>query len=352
MRIAHHVRKLAAYTPGEQPKAKNVIKLNTNENPYPPSPACAKVLASFNVENLRRYPDPQCMELRMELAKLHKTKVENILVGNGSDEILGLAARAFMENDEVIASLDPSYSLYKTVADIRDVPWVMGGDGFLGGAETSGLDKRAALFFWANPNAPTGIWSQPAEIGAFAHRFKGGVVLVDEAYADFAKDNCMKLATAPSNRNIIVMRTLSKSYSLAGLRVGYCVGPADLIAALNKVKDSYNVSALAQAIAVAAVKDVAWMKANAAKIIATRQKFADELISRDWDVPDSEANFVFARPPRPYRASQIATRLKERGIYVRFFKGLKTSERLRISIGTDAQMAKLLKVIDELIVEK
>ena len=350
MRIAHHVRKLAAYVPGEQPKAKNVIKLNTNENPYPPSPACAKVIANFSTEALRRYPDPQCMELRMELAKLHKTRPENILIGNGSDEILGLAARAFMESDEVIASLDPSYSLYKTVADIRDVPWVMGGDGYLGGAETAGLDKRAALFFWANPNAPTGIWSEPGEIAAFAHRFKGGVVLVDEAYADFAKDNCMKLATAPSNRNILVMRTLSKSYSLAGLRVGYCVGPTDLIAALNKVKDSYNVSALAQAVAVAAVKDIAWMKANAAKIIATRQKFTKALIERDWDVLDSEANFVFARPPRPHRASQLYTRLKECGIYVRFFKGVKTSERLRITIGTDAQMSKLLKVLDELIV--
>ncbi len=352
MRIAHHVRKLTAYTPGEQPKAKNVIKLNTNENPYPPSPACAKVLASFNLDGLRKYPDPQCLELRTELAKLHGTKVENVFVGNGSDEILALAARAFMENDEVIASLDPSYSLYKTVADIRDVIWKMGGDGYLGGAETSGLDKRAALFFWANPNAPTGIWSEPGEIAAFAHRFKGGVVLVDEAYADFARGNCMKLATSAANRNILVMRTLSKSFSLAGLRVGYCVGPTDLIAALNKVKDSYNVSALAQAVAVAAVKDVAWMRANAAKIIATRDKFVKELIVRDWDVPDSEANFVFAKPPRPYRASQIYNRLRERGIYVRFLKGVKTSERLRITIGTDAQMAKLLKVLDELVVQK
>jgi histidinol-phosphate aminotransferase len=350
MRIAQHVRKLAAYVPGEQPKAKNVIKLNTNENPYPPSPACGKVLSSFALENLRKYPDPQCMELRAEIAKLHGTKIENVLIGNGSDEILAMATRAFMENDELVASLDPSYSLYKTVAEIRGSEWVASGDGYLGGAESVGLDKRAAVFMWANPNAPTGNWVDPGEIAAFAHRFKGGVVLVDEAYADFAKENCMKIATSSSNRNIVVVRTLSKSYSLAGLRVGYCVGPTDLIAAMNKVRDSYNVDAIAQAVALAALKDRAWMQANVKKILATRQKFVEELIVRDWDVPDTEANFVFARPPRPHRASQIYTRLKERGIYVRFFKGVKTSERLRITIGTDSQMAKLLKALDELVI--
>lgn len=352
MRIAHHVRKLAAYTPGEQPQAKNVIKLNTNENPYPPSPACGKVLSAFSLDNLRRYPDPYCKQLRAAIAALHGTKVENVFIGNGSDEILSLAVRTFVENDELVASLDPSYSLYKTVAATRGVDWTAGGDGFLGGADITGLDKRVALFLWANPNAPTGTVVGTGEIAAFAHRLKGAVVLVDEAYADFAKTNCMKLATNPANRNLLVMRTFSKSYSLAGLRVGYCVGPADLIAALNKMKDSYNVDAIAQAVALAAVKDIGWMKANVAKIIATRTKFTEELICRDWEVIESEANFVFVKPPRPHRASQIFMKLRDRGIYVRFFKGPKTGDRLRITIGTDSQMNKLLKALDELIVEK
>ena len=261
--VAAHVRRLEAYTPGEQPKAKNVVKLNTNENPYPPSPACAKVLQGFDLDHLRRYPDPVFAALRDALAKLNKTTPDRVFVGNGSDEVLSLAARAFVEDDESIGSLDPSYSLYKTLAAIRNVPW-------LGFEDLPDLQKISAspnlknlrvkapqaptLFLLTNPNAPTGTFREVADIAAFAKKFPG-VVLVDEAYADFARDNCMRLATAPKNRNVLVMRTFSKSYSLAGLRVGYCVGPKPLIDALYKIKDSYNVDALAQSVALAAVRD-------------------------------------------------------------------------------------------------
>ena len=356
MRITKCVRRLEAYTPGEQPKAKNVVKLNTNENPYPPSPKCAAVLKSFDLDRLRRYPDPEFSALRQELAKLNRTRPENVFVGNGSDEILALAAKAFVENDEQIGSLDPSYSLYKTLAAIRDVKWI--GCNPLERLEALDIlvGEKVSLFLLTNPNAPTGTLADPKTIAAFARKFKG-VVLVDEAYADFSRTNCMRLATAAKNRNILVMRTFSKSYSLAGLRIGYCVGPKDLIAALYKVKDSYNVDAIAQAVALAAVKDQKWMKANVAKVVKTRRWFTAELERRGWDVLPSESNFVFARPPAKRgsgllsasrKAASIFSALRERNIFVRYFRGPKTGDRLRVTIGTDIQMKKLLKALNEL----
>ena len=384
MRIARHVQKLEEYVPGEQPKSKNVVKLNTNENPYPPSPKCAEVLKKFDLDKLRRYCDPDCTELRAALAKLNKTTPDRVFIGNGSDEVLSIAAKCFVENDEKIGSLDPSYSLYKTLAAIRDVEWV-GRDSAgrssspsssrqascsrkpskSSPSRTTSLDK-VSLFLLTNPNAPTGEFREPADIAAFAATFKG-VVIVDEAYADFARANCMALATAEGNKNLIVMRTFSKSYSLAGLRVGYCVGPADLIRAMYKVKDSYNVDAIAQAVALAAVKDQKWMKANAKKVIATRQAFTAELEKRGWDVIPSESNFVFAKPPehdtqrvhgtqrgrdtpvaseqKAPAASRIFAALRAKNIFVRYFKYPNTRERLRITIGTPEQMSKLLKNI-------
>ena len=346
MMIAKHVRKLAGYVPGEQPKSKNVVKLNTNENAYPPSPKCAEVLKKFDLDRLRRYCDPDCTALREALAKLNHTTPDRIFIGNGSDEILALCAKTFVENDESIGSLDPSYSLYKTLAAIRDVKWV-GCDPSEEGRVKSEELRNVSLFLWTNPNAPTGEWREPKTIKAFAKKFKG-VVLVDEAYGDFARGNCMALATAKDNRNLIVMRTFSKSFSLAGLRVGYCVGPKDLIDALVKVKDSYNVDAIAQAVALAAVKDIAWMKKNVKAIVDMRKRFTAELEKRGWDVIPSESNFVFAKPPAPQKAEKIFSALKDRNIFVRYFRGPKTGDRLRVTIGTPAQMKKLLAALDKL----
>lgn len=341
MRITESTKRLEAYTPGEQPKSKAVIKLNTNENPYPPSPKCAKTLASFDLDKLRRYPDPVFMALREEIAKITGAKKENVFVGNGSDEILSLSAKAFVENNEIIASLNPSYSLYKTLAAIRDVEWA--------GTPIGGkirIPENSSLFLWTNPNAPTGELAEPQDIALFARNFKG-VVIVDEAYADFAKVNCMSLATAPKNKNIIVMRTLSKSYSLAGLRVGFCIGPKDLIEALYKIKDSYNVDAIAQAVALAALKDKAYHKKTVSKVIKTRKFFTKELVKRGWDVIPSEANFVFAKPPKG-SAADIFAALKKKNIFVRYFPGELTGERLRITIGTDEEMTRLLKALDSI----
>ena len=336
MRIARHVRKLEEYVPGEQPRAKSVVKLNTNENPYPPSPKCRAALRAFDYARLRRYPDPNCSELCAEIARLNGTTPERVFIGNGSDEILALAAKCFVEDDESIGSLDPSYSLYKTLAAIRNVKW-------------TGLDVTAStsLFLLTNPNAPTGEFREPSEIAAFAKKFRG-VVIVDEAYGDFARANCMSLATAEANRNLIAMRTFSKSYSLAGLRVGYCVGPRDLIRAMYKVKDSYNVDALAQTVALAAIRDQDWMRKNAAKVIRSRTRLSAALEKRGWDVLPSEANFVFARPPAPAKAADIFARLRERNIFVRYFPGPKTGDRLRVTVGTEPEMKTLLKALDEL----
>ena len=336
MRIARHVRKLEEYVPGEQPRAKSVVKLNTNENPYPPSPKCRAALRAFDYARLRRYPDPNYSELCAEIARLNGTTPERVFVGNGSDEILALAAKCFVEDDESIGSLDPSYSLYKTLAAIRNVKW-------------TGLDVTAStsLCLLTNPNAPTGEFREPSEIAAFAKKFRG-VVIVDEAYGDFARANCMSLATAEANRNLIAMRTFSKSYSLAGLRVGYCVGPRDLIRAMYKVKDSYNVDALAQTVALAAIRDQDWMRKNAAKVIRSRTRLSAALEKRGWDVLPSEANFVFARPPAPAKAADIFARLRERNIFVRYFPGPKTGDRLRVTVGTEPEMKTLLKALDEL----
>ncbi|MBQ3341937.1 MAG: histidinol-phosphate transaminase [Kiritimatiellae bacterium] len=344
MRVARAVRRLEAYKPGEQPKSRRVVKLNTNENPYPPSPACAEALRRFDPDRLRRYPDPVFAELRAALAELNGTSPEHIFVGNGSDEVLSVAAKTFVEDDESIGSLDPSYSLYKTLAAIRGVKWV--GVSPLRTSHCALRTSKCALFLWTNPNAPTGEFAESEEIAAFAKGFRG-VVIVDEAYADFARANCMSLATAQKNKNVIVMRTFSKSYSLAGLRVGYCVGPEDLIAAMYKVKDSYNVDAVAQSVAIAAVKDQAWMRGNVAKVMKTRARFVRELESRGWDVIPSESNFVFARPPAPAKASEIFESLRERNIFVRYFPGPKTGDRLRITIGTDGQMKALLSALDD-----
>lgn len=344
-RIASYVQKLTPYTPGEQPKDPNLVKLNTNENPYPPSPKVAQALASFDVSSLRRYPDPVCSALRQKIASLCGVSPANVFVGNGSDEILTLAARAFVEDSAAIGSFDPSYSLYKTLAAIRNVRFVPSPleDDFSWRAPVT---DDVSLFLLTNPNAPTSVLYPPETVAAFADSFPG-VVIVDEAYADFAESNCIPLAARPGNENVIVMRTLSKSFSLAGLRLGYCIGPAPLIEALEKVKDSYNIDGLAQTAALAALSDLDWMRANVRKVADTRAAVSAELRRRGWNLPDSQSNFLFARPAhRP--ASEIFEALRARHVFVRWFPGPKTGDRIRITIGTPAEMDTLLAALAEL----
>ena len=340
---------LEAYVPGEQRPIPDLVKLNTNENPYPPSPAVAAALANFPAAALARYPDPACAALRRRLAELHGCQPENIIVGNGSDEVLRLATRAFTVPGGSVATFDPSYSLYPVLAaaeelSTRRIPLAPG----FAWADPDPADLAdATLFFLTNPNAPTGVLYPRASIQAFCERFPG-TVLIDEAYADFATgpDSGSWAAYAAASTNVLVCRTLSKSHSLAGLRLGYLVGPRPLIDAVYKLKDSYNVDALAQAIALAALTDLAPMQANAARIRATREATRAALESRGWTVVPSHSNFLFAAPPPSTpSAADIFQSLRDKNILVRYFPGPRTGTHLRITIGTDDQMAALLAAL-------
>lgn len=337
--IRASIKALTPYTPGEQP-GPGVIKLNTNENPYPPSPRVAEVLRAADPASLRLYPDPVSSGLRKQIAGLHGCAPEQVFIGNGSDEVLALGVRAFVPEGGAVGYFDPSYSLYPVLAAIEDVPvrpvplppdfgWTMP------------AGYTSALFFLTNPNAPTSRLFPRAEVEAFARGFPG-VVLVDEAYVDFAGATCLDLALQLPN--VLIARTLSKSYSLAGIRLGYAVGPAPLIEALHKIKDSYNISLLTQQLAAAAVGDQAWMRGNVAKIVATRERVAGVLRSRGWSVFDSATNFLFAKPPvRPAR--ELFEELRARKIFVRYFSAPATRDYLRITIGTETEMDALLAAL-------
>jgi len=341
--IRPSVRELTAYTPGEQPQAAGLIKLNTNENPYPPSPAVARALKEFPAESLRLYPDPACTAVRERVAELCGVPPAQVFAGNGSDEVLRLAIRAFTPPGGAAAAFDPTYSLYPVLAAAEEVDYlrVPLPEGF--GWTAPPADLKAGLFLLANPNAPTGVFYPQEEIAAFAGRFPG-VVLVDEAYVDFAggRDS---LALAKERPNVLVCRTLSKSFSLAGLRIGYAVGSPELIGALFKLKDSYNVDRLAQAVALAALGDVSWMQDNARRLVATRERVAGELNRRGFRVTPSAANFLFIEPPAGESAADLFDRLRRRNILVRYFPGPRTKSFLRVSIGTDAQMDAFLAAL-------
>ncbi len=342
--IRKSVQKLAAYTPGEQPKRPGLVKLNTNENPYPPSPRVAEALAAIAPESLRLYPDPVSTALRQVIADLHGVGIEQVFVGNGSDEILALCTRAFVEDDGTIGYFTPSYSLYPVLTAIRNVEGVA--CELTESFEWAEQDPApSSLFFLANPNAPTSMLFATSRVQQFCQTFPG-VVLVDEAYVDFAREHCMDVAkTLP---NVLVMRTLSKSYSLAGIRCGYVVGAETLISALFKIKDSYNLDRMTQVAATAAILDQAHMRANVDRILATRNRLTTVLNQIGFAVCPSEANFLWARhESRP--AKEIFQTLKAAGILIRYFPGPRTGDYIRITIGTDGEIDQLVTEIKKLL---
>ncbi|VGO20139.1 histidinol-phosphate transaminase [Pontiella sulfatireligans] len=342
--IRKSVQAMAGYVPGEQPKGEDIVKLNTNENPYLPSADVQDILSMIDVAVLSRYPDPVCIELRKAIAELHGCEVENVFVGNGSDEVLALCIRAFVERDGSVGFFDPSYSLYSVLADIEDVekkPVVLG-PAFQWQMPD---DYASSLFFLTNPNAPTSMQFSKANVGAFVKDFKG-VVLVDEAYADFAAENCMDLAL--QHDNVLVARTLSKAYSLAGIRLGYCVGNADLIGAMYKIKDSYNVNYLTQEVARVAILDQDTMKANVQAIVETRKITAEKLSELGFEVAESQSNFLWVKP-LDFSAKGLFEELRKKNIVVRYFGNDElTKDYLRITIGTAPEMFKFLDVVEEL----
>ena len=340
--IRKAVRDLAAYTPGEQPKEPDLVKLNTNENAYPPSPKIREALER-SFDRLRLYPDPVCAEFREVLAEYHQCSPDQIFVGNGSDEVLALCVRAFVERRGSVGYFEPSYSLYPVLAAIQEVKVkpVRLNEDFTWRMPPG---HKSSLFFLASPNAPTSIQYPASSIAAFCRGFPG-VVLIDEAYVDFASYHCMDLAL--SMKNVLVARSFSKSFSLAGLRVGYVVGPKPLIDAFYKIKDSYNVDRVAQEIAKTAILDAGHMRRNVERIKDTRDRISGELQRRGFSVCPSDTNFLWAKPPR-IPAQKVFEELRKQKILVRYFPGKLTGAYLRISIATDGEMAALLSALDQI----
>lgn len=357
------VRELHAYVPGEQPKIKGLIKLNTNENPFPPSPKVLAVVKGAVDGRLRLYPNPTAERLREKLAKLHRCQPENIIVGNGSDELLALATRAFaetrnaehgMRNDSrsVVQYFTPSYSLYPVLADIHGTTqnaMPLNPDFSMPGlAELKRgkqWDFRAALTFVTTPNAPSGRGYTPAELERLC-RAQKGVVVLDEAYVDFADENAMALAL--EFPHVLAARTFSKAYSLCFQRVGYFVGHSELIAALHKVRDSYNVNGLGQIAAEATLDDLAYYRTNFKKIIATREKLSRQLTLLGFRILPSQTNFILAKPPL-FPAQDWLQRLRDRKILVRWFSAPEVKDYLRVTIGTAAEAEALVSTVKRIL---
>jgi histidinol-phosphate aminotransferase len=355
------VRKLHAYVPGEQPKIKGLIKLNTNENPYPPSPKVLQVIKDAVDGRLRLYPNPTAQLLREKLAKLHRCKAENIIVGNGSDELLALATRAFVEpagthstGSQTVQYFRPSYSLYPVLADIhgaRKNPVPLGQDFAIPSVSELRRGKiwkfDAALSFVTTPNAPSGRGYSSDDLEKLC-RAQKGVTILDEAYVDFANENALKLAL--KFPHVIVSRTFSKAYSLCFQRVGYFVAHPELVAALDKIRDSYNVNGLGQIAALATLSDLGYYRKNFQRIKSTRERLRRELSGLGFGVLPSQTNFIFARPPK-FPAKSWLEKLRAEKILIRWFGYPETKDFLRITIGTDAEANALLKAVRKILTQ-
>lgn len=338
---------MTGYVPGEQPKIENLCKLNTNENAFPPSPRLKRTVAEFDWERLRRYPDPLADALRDRIAREYGAERANVIAGNGSDDILTMVFRCFTSPELPMACLYPTYSLYPELAKMQgarviEVP--LEAETFALPDDLAERVKEANLLIITRPNAPTGN-SFPLESMRELCRNFDGVILFDEAYADFADDNCMELTKEFDN--VIVSRTFSKSYSLAGLRLGFAVGNRELITGMFKVKDSYNLDRMTQELGLAAFDDRAYLAGCCEKIKAIRREFSRELETLGFQVVPSQTNFVFAAPP-DRNGERCFRELRDRAIVVRYFKGPATEEYVRITIGTPEEMARVMTALREI----
>jgi histidinol-phosphate aminotransferase len=338
---------LDGYVPGEQPQSGKWIKLNTNENPYPPSPAVARALAATAAgRTLAKYPDPMATAFRRRAAEVLGVEPDWIICGNGSDDLLTILVRTFVGEGVSLRMPYPSYILYRTLAGIQGADcdevhyrpdWSLG-DEFAAPRD----DLRLAIV--ANPNSPSGTLLPPARVAELAGRLPCAFV-VDEAYGDFADANC--LALVKDNPRIIVTRSFSKSYALAGLRFGFAVAQPAVIEQLLKVKDSYNCDALSIAAATAAIDDQAWLAENRAKIVSTRTRLIAALRAMGFEAGDSQANFVWCtHPERPHRPFYEA--LKAQGILIRYMNYAGWGDGLRITVGTDDEIDAFLAVMKTL----
>ncbi len=339
---------LKPYVPGEQPRMADLVKLNTNESPFGPSPRALEAIRGEATETLRLYPDPQASALRSALASYHHVRPEQVFVGNGSDEVLAHAFAALLKHDAPLLFPDITYSFYPVYCRLFGIAY-----------ETVPLDQAmrihvadyrrpAGAVIVPNPNAPTGIALSRAEIATLLKDHPDAPVVIDEAYVDFGAETAIPLVA--SHPNLLVVQTMSKARALAGLRVGYAIGQADLIEGLTRVKDSFNSYPLgrpAQAGAIASLEDEAWFQASRTRVIEGRERLNRGLVKLGFEVLPSAANFVFARHPA-HEGATLATALRQRAVIVRHFSAPRISDYLRITVGTDEQIDRLLSALSDI----
>lgn len=331
---------MAGYTPGEQPgMGERVIKLNTNENPFPPSEKVLQALQAIEPEMLRRYPNPTADGFRAAVGKVLDLPMDMLLAGNGSDDVLSIVTRTFLGPSNVLACPEPTYSLYPVLAEMSEVvhvavPWEKDFDLPIDAL----LATNPGAIFFANPNAPTGTLVRPQRVRELLMRYDG-LVLVDEAYADFADENC--IALVKEFENLVVSRTLSKAYSLAGLRFGYAIAQPQVIAEMMKVKDSYNCDAISIAAATAAVLDQEYARRTWEFVRTERKRLAEELAAMGWSVLPSHTNFLLASVPGG-NGLEAYLGLKRQGILVRYFDKPGLKDKIRITVGNAQENNALL----------
>ncbi len=345
----NNVRKIVPYTPGEQPKEKNIVKLNTNENPYPPSPDVNEALKGIKYADMRLYPDPDASELVNAIADVYGVKKSEVFVGVGSDDVLSVAFLSFFNSEKPVLFPETTYSFYDVWAEIYGIKFEtvpLKGDLTI---EPYDYVRENGGIVFPNPNAPTGLLMGVNDIETIVKANPGSVVIVDEAYIDFGGTSCLPLIKKYDN--LLVVQTFSKSRSMAGMRIGFAVGNEKLIKYMNDVKfsiNSYTMNRTAIICGAAAFRDTHYYKDTCAKIIKTREHTKKALKRLGFEVPDSMANFVFVKH-KTADAGEIFDELKKRGIYVRHWDKPLIKDYLRITIGTSSDMLKLLEALEEIL---
>lgn len=337
-----NVRAVEPYTPGEQPVQKNIIKLNTNENPYPPSPAVKEALHAFDAGRLRKYPTPDAGELVAAISAFYEVPKEQIFVGVGSDDVLAMSFLTFFNSNKPILFPDVTYSFYDVWADLFKIPYEQVPLKEDWSVDIAAFCRENGGVVIPNPNAPTGKLLPLADIEAIVSSNPDAVVIIDEAYIDFGGLSALPLVS--KYENLLVVRTMSKSRSLAGSRIGFAFGSPALIKYLWDVRNSFNsytMDSVTQAVGAAALSDRSYFEDTCSRIIKTREHFSAEMKALGFAFPESSANFIFASHP-DVNAAKLFSDLKEAGIFVRYFPGPRTGNSLRITIGTAEEMDSLL----------
>ncbi|WP_026524876.1 histidinol-phosphate transaminase [Butyrivibrio sp. MB2005] len=346
------VRKVSPYVPGEQPKDRNIIKINTNECPYPPAPKVTELIENMKYEDLRLYPDPEAATLVDALSKYYKVPTDQIFVGVGSDDVLAMAYLTFFNSDKPILFPDITYSFYDVWAELYRVPYKqipLRDDFTIDFDDYMPENNPNSGIIIANPNAPVGIYEPVSKIEKVIAANPDSVVIVDEAYIDFGGESALPLID--KYENLLVVQTFSKSRAMAGMRIGFAFGSKKLIGYLRDVKfsfNSYTMNRPTLELGVAAVEDDKYFKDTCAKIIATRERVKKQLTELGFTFPDSKSNFIFAKHST-VSGNDIFEELKKRGIYVRHWNADRISDYLRISIGTDEEMDKLIEALVEIV---